>query len=88
MLGLLKMTVDEAIEALITVATAVFAGDSQDVVDQESNSENLKNAIEEVIQIRELPVNTKMYERDRPQTRCKVYVYSHYAIHFPQLDLS
>jgi hypothetical protein len=66
------MNVDEAIEALLTVATAVFAGDSQDVVDPETNSKILKNAIQKILQIREVPVNTKMYDRGRSQTRCKV----------------
>jgi len=75
MLGHLRMNVDEAIDALINVATAVFAEESQDVVDSNSNSKNLKNAIEELLQAREIPVNFKMYEGDRPQARCKVYVY-------------
>ena len=78
MLGHLRMNVDEAIVALITVATAVFGEDSHNATspELEANSEHLKEAIEEMLQTREIPVNCKMYERDRPQTRCKVYAYS------------
>jgi hypothetical protein len=81
MLGHLRMNVDEAIDALITVATAVFGEDSQDIAAPEANSKHLKEAIEEIIQTREIRVNSKMYERDRPQTRCKVYAYSSYTVY-------
>jgi hypothetical protein len=66
------MSVDEAIDALVTVATAVFPRGSQEEVDPDFNSKNLKNAIEDMLQTREVPVNSKMYEPDRPQTSCKV----------------
>jgi hypothetical protein len=76
MLGHLRMNVDEAIDALITVATAIFPEGSQGIGDPEANSRNLKDAIEDMLQARKIPVNTKMYERSRPPPRCKVYVYS------------
>jgi hypothetical protein len=66
------MNVDEAIDALITVATAIFPEDSQDTTDPEANSRNLKEAIENMLQARNIQLNTKMYERSRPQPRCKV----------------
>jgi hypothetical protein len=69
------MNMDDAIDALINVATAIFAEDSQDTINPESNSKYLKEAIEEILQTREIPADVKMYERDRPQTRCKVYAY-------------
>jgi hypothetical protein len=85
MLGHLRMNVDEAVDALITVATTVFGEDSQDPVDPVTNSKHLKEAIEELLQTREIPVDSKMYERDRPQTRCKVYGYSCYTAPLPSL---
>jgi hypothetical protein len=72
MLGHLRMNVDEAIDALITVATAVFPEGSQDIPEPETNSKNLKGAIEEMLQTKEIAVNAKMHERDSPQQRCKV----------------
>jgi hypothetical protein len=72
MLGHLRMNVDEAIEGLITVATTIFPEGSQDIPEPETNSKNLKEAIEEMLQTKEITVNTKMHERDRPQKRCKV----------------
>jgi hypothetical protein len=72
MLGHLRMNVDQAIDALITVATAVFSDNSEDVADPENNSMKLKEAIEDMLQTRGIPVGAKMYERGGPQTRCKV----------------
>jgi hypothetical protein len=72
MLGYLRMNVEEAINALLTVATAVFAEGSQATVDPDANSKNLKESIEGILQTRKIPIKTKMYERDRQQTGCKV----------------
>jgi hypothetical protein len=72
MLGHLRMNVDDAIDMLITVTTAIFPEGSQDVPDPETNSRKLKEVIEDMLQTRGLAVNTRMYERDSPQTGCKV----------------
>jgi len=74
MLGRLRMNVDDAIDALIAVATAIFPEGSEEVIDPETNSRKLKDAIEDMLQIRGIAVNTKMCERNSPQTGCKVYV--------------
>jgi hypothetical protein len=66
MLGHLTMNADEAIDALITVATTIFPEGSQDVPELEANSKNLKDAIEEMLQTKGISVNAKMHERDRP----------------------
>jgi len=73
-LGVLRMNVDEAVEALIGVATTIFPGGSQSTNDPVRNSEVLKEAIEGLLQTRGVSVNAKMYEADRPQARCKVFV--------------
>jgi hypothetical protein len=72
MLGHLRMNVEEAIDGLITVATTVFPEGSQDIPEPETNSTNLKGAIEEILQTKEITVNAKMHARDGPQNRCKV----------------
>jgi hypothetical protein len=72
MLGRLRMNIDDAIDALITVTSAIFPEGSQDVPDPETNSKKLKEAIEDMLQTKGLAVNTKMYERSNPQTGCKV----------------
>jgi hypothetical protein len=72
MLGRLRMNVDDAIDALINVATAIFPEGSQEVIDPETNSTKLKEAIENMLQTRGLAVNIKMYERNSPLTGCKV----------------
>jgi hypothetical protein len=75
MLGRLRMNVDDAIDALIAVTTAIFPEGSQDVPDPETNSRKLKEAIEDILQTRGLAVNTKMYERNSPQPGSKVSVH-------------
>jgi hypothetical protein len=72
MLGRLRMNLNDAIDALIAVATAIFPEGSQEVPAPETNSKMLKDAIEDMLQTRGLPVNTKMYDRNSPQTGCKV----------------
>jgi hypothetical protein len=72
MLGRLRMNVGDAVDVLINVATAIFPEGSQEVTDPEANSRKLKEAIEDILQTRGLAVNTKMYERNNPQTECKV----------------
>ena len=72
MLGHLRMNIEGAIHALIAVATAIFPEGSRDAVDPEENLKRLKEAIEDMLQTNLVPVNTKMRERSRPPTRCKV----------------
>jgi hypothetical protein len=72
MLGHLRMNVEEAIDWLITVATTIFPEGSQDIPEPEINSKNLKSAIEKMLRTKEITLNAKMRERDRPQDRCKV----------------
>jgi hypothetical protein len=81
MLGRLRMNVDDAIDALIAVTTGIFPEGSQDVPDPGTNSRKLKEAIEDMLQTRGLAVNTKMYERNSPQTACKVYADSYETRH-------
>jgi hypothetical protein len=52
------MNVDDAVDALINVATAIFPKGPQEVANPEVNSEKLKEAIEDVLQTRGLAVNT------------------------------
>ena len=75
------MNVDDAIDTLITVVTTIFTEGSQEVPDLETNSKKLREAIEDMLQTRGLPVNAKMYERSTPETRCKVWVDPYETIH-------
>jgi len=87
MLGRLRMSIEEAIDGLITVAITVFLGGSWDPNAAEGNSKRLKEAIEDLLRTRGIPTATKMHERDAPHPTCKVSVcYLHYL--FPQLNFS
>ena len=57
------MNIEETIDALITVATAVFVDGSRDLNDKGRNSEKLREAIEDLLQSRGIPIATKMHER-------------------------
>jgi hypothetical protein len=72
MLGRLRMNVNDAIDTLIAVATAIFPEGSQEVPDPETNSKTLKDAIEDILQTRGVLLNARMYDRDSPPTGCKV----------------
>ncbi|KIM24435.1 hypothetical protein M408DRAFT_47959, partial [Serendipita vermifera MAFF 305830] len=50
MLGLLRMNVNEAIDGLLDVTSCVFPDDSSDVIDREANTNNLRGAIEGILQ--------------------------------------
>jgi len=75
MFVLLHMNVEDAINAVITVAKAVFPEGSHDRDEQETNSKIIREAIEDLLQTRGIPLDTKLYEKDRPPGRCKVFVY-------------
>jgi hypothetical protein len=70
------MNVNESIDALLDVASSIFPQDLQQPPDLEINTRNLKEAIESMLHRREIPLDTKMDDPNRPPTRCKVYVSS------------
>jgi hypothetical protein len=72
MLGLLRMNVDQAIEEVVVTASALFRKGPQDIPDREENSIRLKQVVEGMIKARELSLDTKMYEPNRPQGKCRV----------------
>jgi hypothetical protein len=74
MLGHFRMNISQAIDSLLDVAYTVFPEGSQQTPNPETNSEKLKAAIEDMLQARQIPLDTKMNEQSRQQTRCKVYV--------------
>jgi hypothetical protein len=70
------MKINEAIEALLDVALAVFPEGSQQTANSEANSNKLKVAIKDILQARQIPLDTKINEPSRPRIRCKVFVIS------------
>jgi len=70
------MNLNEAIDTLIEVASAVFP-ESQPTIDRDVNTKALKGAIEAILEARGIPVDVKMIDPRLPPTNCKVYVPSH-----------
>lgn len=74
MLGHLRMNVEQAIDALLTIASSTFPEEANGEVDPVKNTQNLKEAIENMLQTMEVPLDTKMNDQRRLADRCKVYV--------------
>jgi hypothetical protein len=66
------MNVNDAIDTLLKVASAIFPEDSQQTPNLELNTRNLREAMESVLQRREVALETKMNDPNRQPTRCKV----------------
>jgi hypothetical protein len=69
------MNVSQAMDTLEIVVSTVFPEGSQETTDREGNSKRLEEAIEDILQQREIPRDAKMYDPLRPAVKCKVYVF-------------
>jgi hypothetical protein len=76
------MNLNEAVDALLEVASAVFPEEPQQTINRDSNTKKLKRAVESILEARNIPLNTKMNDPQRPPTKCKVYVFSLGYYHF------
>jgi hypothetical protein len=72
LLGHLRMNVDEAVEALLEVALAIFPGDPMDS-DPETRTRQLTESVETILQARGVLLDRKMQEKGEEPMRCKVY---------------
>jgi hypothetical protein len=73
-LGHLRMNVDEATEALLDVALAVFPNSSQPNSDPETRMGRLSESVKNILQNRGIPPDRKMHEKGEEPRGCKVYV--------------
>jgi hypothetical protein len=74
LLGHLWMNVDEAIDALLNVALAIFPNNHDSEPDQEARTRRLSESIESILQTRGIPSDRKMQDTDNEFVGCKVYV--------------
>ena len=81
-LGHLRMNVNQAIGALVSLASLLFPEASNGSFDQEENSAVLKQVIEDTLHARGFAIDRKMNEGADPMTQCKVYVYLFDQVHF------
>jgi hypothetical protein len=70
------MNLNEAIDTLLEVASAVFPEAPQQTIDRDYNTKKLKKAVGGILEGRNIPLNTKMNDLQRPPINCKVYVFS------------
>ncbi len=74
MLGYLRMNVDDAIENLLSVASAVFPHEVYEEADREANMKRLQASIQKLLESRGMPIDTQMHDKRQPPAKCKVYV--------------
>ena len=68
------MNVNEAIEAVLDLVSSIFPEGFEDMTNVESNTRNLKEAVEGILQARNISLDTKMKDDNRAPTGCHVYV--------------
>ncbi|KIM29976.1 hypothetical protein M408DRAFT_99729 [Serendipita vermifera MAFF 305830] len=75
-LGYLRMTIDEAIDALLTIASSVFPYDPSANATPEENMETLRAAVESMLEAKGVPTDTKIQDKGQSSTKCKVAIFS------------
>jgi hypothetical protein len=70
------MNLNEAVDTLLEVASAVFPEEPMETIDHETNTKGLREVVEGILEARKTPLNTKMNDPQRLPTKCKVYVFS------------
>lgn len=76
MLGHLKMTIDQAIDALLNMASVVFPDGSDGGSNPESNMKILREFLEDMLETHNIQADTKMYNKSMSRGGCKVYVFT------------
>jgi hypothetical protein len=74
LIGHLRMNLNEAVDTLLEVVSAVFSEVPQQTTDRDANTKELKEAVERILGARNIPLNTKMNDPHRTPIKCKVYV--------------
>jgi hypothetical protein len=74
LLGHLWMNVDEAIDALLNVALAIFPDNPDSETDKDAYTRRLRESVKSIIQTRGIPSDRKMQDTGEESVGCKVYV--------------
>jgi len=76
LIGHLRLNYNEIVNTLLEVATTVSPEGSQQTLDRDANTDQLKKIVESILEAMNVPLDTKMNDLQRPPTRCKVQVFS------------
>ena len=71
--GRLRMTPEEAMEELSTIAQAVFPNEPTELTTPRSNLANLQRAVEDMLERRGLSTTIKLNDKKLAIAKCKVY---------------
>lgn len=72
MLGRLRMTVSQAIDAMSSIISVLSLRAPVDESTREANTIGLRSAIEQLFITRDMSPDGKMLDKPRPPTKCKV----------------
>ncbi|KIM33599.1 hypothetical protein M408DRAFT_157562 [Serendipita vermifera MAFF 305830] len=70
------MTVDQAIDTVLTIASAAFPFDPDIKLDPETRTRQIRVAIEKVLDTRGIHTTAKLFEKHDPPKECKVVIYA------------
>jgi hypothetical protein len=76
LIGHLRLNLIEDVDTILEVASAVFPEQSEQMIDCDANTKELRKAVEGVLETGNIPLDTKMPDPQRPPTNCKVHVTS------------
>ena len=70
--GRLRMTPEEAIQELAMIAHAVFPNKPTELTTPTTNMENLRCAVENMLERRGVPIDIRLNDRQLASAKCKV----------------
>ena len=70
--GRLRMTPEEAIEELSTIAQAVFPNEHTELTTSTTKMSNLRRTVEDMLERRGIPTDVKLYDKQLARAKCKV----------------
>jgi hypothetical protein len=70
--GGLRMTPEDAIRELATIAHAVFPNEAAELTTPATRMSNLRRAVENMLNQRGLPTNIKLNDKNLATAKCKV----------------
>ncbi|KIM26165.1 hypothetical protein M408DRAFT_197093 [Serendipita vermifera MAFF 305830] len=76
MLGCLRLSAEQAMEELATIGTTIFARREDEIVTPDSNTNMLKEAIEDLLRRHKYPIGLKLNDKNFRHGRCKVVVFA------------
>ncbi|KIM20749.1 hypothetical protein M408DRAFT_123984 [Serendipita vermifera MAFF 305830] len=76
LLGCLRLSIEDAMEELAAIGTAIFTQRVEDIVTPDSNLAKLREAVEDLLKRHKYPIDIKLKDQRFRNGRCKVVVFA------------